>query len=110
MHQTRRHAFKHFVSLLAASIGLCACGGNASSGMPSARVPINTATGWSDSPFISRDGQRLYFMYSRYDFGPWILSGGTVLPQATGPDRPGLHKVTAGNPFDESDIYMATRN
>lgn len=48
-------------------------------------------------------------MYSRYDFGPWILSGGTVAPVATGPDRPGLHKSSA-NPFDESDIYMSTRN
>lgn len=91
---------------------LSACGGSGGFSPPTAaaqRVPINTATGWSDSPFISRDGQRLYFMYSRYDFGPWILSGGLVAPSATGPDRPGLHK-TSGNPFDESDIYMATKN
>lgn len=74
-----------------------------------AHIPINTGTGWSDSPFISRDGQRLYFMYSRYNFGPWIMSGGTVQPQATGPARPGLHESTT-NPFDESDIYMATKN
>ncbi len=84
------------------------CGGSTSS-PPATRVPINTATGWSDSPFISRDGQRLYFMYSRYDFGPWILSGGTVEPQATGPDRPGLHKSMV-NAFDESDIYVSTKN
>ncbi len=88
---------------------LAACGGNSGTGGPASapRVPINTA-GWSDSPFISRDGQRLYFMYSRYDFGPWILSGGTTMPQAVGPDRPGLHKSSA-NPFDESDLYVATR-
>ncbi len=30
------------------------------------------------------------------------------MPKATGPDRPGLHKSTS-NPFDESDIYMSTR-
>ncbi|MET0336035.1 MAG: hypothetical protein ABW190_17360 [Rhizobacter sp.] len=105
------HTFKPLVALLIGCIGVISgCGGNAGSGgAPSTRVPINTATGWSDSPFISRDGQRLYFTYSRYNFGPWILSGGTVMPQATGPDRPGLRK-SAVNPFDESDIYMATRN
>lgn len=72
------------------------------------KIPINTA-GWSDSPFISRDGQRLYFMYSRYDFGPWIKSGGTQMPVLAGPDRPGLNKNEI-NPFDESDIYVATKN
>jgi len=84
--------------------------GSGKSGQPPAKahVPINTATGWSDSPFISGDGQRLYFMYSRYDFGPWIISGGTQPPVLSGPDRPGLHHST--QPFDESDIYVATRN
>jgi len=82
------------------------CGG--SSSVPDfTHIPINTGTGWSDSPFISRDGQRLYFMYSRYDFGPWILSGGADTPVISGPDRPGLHK--SAQPFDESDIYMATK-
>jgi hypothetical protein len=47
-------------------------------------------------------------MYSRYDFGPWIVSGGTTTPVLSGPDRPGLHH--SANPWDESDIYMATRN
>lgn len=68
---------------------------------------INSA-GWSDSPFISRDGQRLYFMYSRYDFAPWILGGSYGSIQIKGPDRPGLQK--SSNPFDESDIYMSTKN
>ena len=83
----------------------CSSGGGTT---PASRIPINTATGWSDSPSISRDGQRLYFMYSRYDFGPWIISGGTTPPVLSGPDRPGLHHSV--NPWDESDIYMATRN
>ena len=83
----------------------CSSGGGST---PAVRIPINTATGWSDSPSISRDGQRLYFMYSRYDFGPWIISGGATLPVPSGPDRPGLHH--SANPWDESDIYMATRN
>src|SRR5687768_13395229 len=48
-------------------------------------VGINTAGGWSDSPFISGDGQRLYFMYSRYNFAPWILSGGAQQPVLAGP-------------------------
>jgi hypothetical protein len=110
MPSAHTHSLTRFIALLAASLGLASCGGNAGGSAAPTRVPINTATGWSDSPFISRDGQRLYFMYSRYNFGPWILSGGTVMPQATGPDRPGLRKQTTGNPFDESDIYMATRN
>lgn len=69
---------------------------------------INSA-GWSDSPFISRDGNRLYFMYSRYDFAPWLLGGGLGTIQVKGPDRPGLQKNET-NPFDESDIYMSTKN
>ncbi len=75
---------------------------------PAESKKINTDKGWSDSPFISRDGQRLYFMYSRWDFAPWIKSGGTILPQLTGPDRPGLRKNII-NPFDESDIYVAEK-
>ncbi len=31
------------------------------------------------------------------------------MPVASGPDRPGLNKSST-NPFDESDIYMATKN
>lgn len=71
------------------------------------RVGINTSTGWSDSPSISGDGQRLYFMYSRYNFAPYILSGGAQAPALSGPDRPGLHH--SSQPWDESDIYVATR-
>lgn len=93
--------------LLAVFLSLNNCGGSISTPLPT-RIPINTGTGWSDSPFISRDGQRLYFMYSRYNFAPWILSNGTNMPVVSGPDRPGLHKST--QPFDESDIYMATKN
>lgn len=74
---------------------------------PRAPVGINTTAGWSVSPSISRDGQRLYFNYSRYDFGTWIKSQGTILPKATGPDRPNLRKSMT-NPFEETDIYMST--
>lgn len=77
-------------------------------GEPSAASKVNSA-GWSDSPFISRDGQRLYFMYSRWDFAPWIHSGGSSTPALAGPDRPGLHKDNT-NPWSESDIYMSTRS
>ena len=85
---------------------LASCkGGN--SDAPSG-LPINTEAGLSDSPFISGDGQRLYFTYSRYDFGQWFLSGGAQPPLLSGPDRQGLHH--SSNPFDESDIYVATRN
>jgi len=93
---------------LALPLVLGSCKGGSSSSSSSARIPINTAAGWSDSPFISGDGQRLYFMYSRYDFGPWFISGGAQPPVPSGPDRAGLHH--SANPFDESDIYVATRN
>lgn len=71
---------------------------------PAVETKINTA-GWADSPFVSGDGQRLYFMYSRWNFFPFFLGGA---PELRGPDRPGLHKDTL-NPFDESDIYVTTR-
>lgn len=89
----------------------CTIGGPSASSTNTAAgssVGINTRGGWSDSPFISRDGNRLYFMYSRYNFAPWMKSGGATMPVASGPDRPGLHK-SATNPWDESDIYVATR-
>ncbi|MEO8331639.1 MAG: hypothetical protein ABI479_04345 [Gallionella sp.] len=95
--------------ILALAVLQCSCGGSQNPAQTmTTHVPINTGTGWTDSPFISSDGQRLYFMYSRYNFAPWILSGGTVMPLATGPDRPGLHH--SSQPFDESDIYVAIKN
>jgi hypothetical protein len=107
-------AFDIPLGALAITVSLNACGGGgggdsgAPPPAPGPRVGINTAGGWSDSPFISGDGQRLYFMYSRYDFGPFILSGGASAPVLSGPDRPGLHHST--QPFDESDVYVATKN
>src|SRR5437773_4604697 len=51
-------------------LGSCKGGSDASS----SGIPINTATGLSDSPFISGDGQRLYFTYSRYDYVKlWVV-------------------------------------
>lgn len=70
---------------------------------PFVETKINTA-GWADSPYISRDGQRLYFMYSRWNFFPFFLGGA---PDLRGPDRPGLHHDA--NPWEESDVYVATR-
>lgn len=71
-----------------------------------AAVPINTP-GWSDSPFISRDGQRLYFSYSRWNMIPALLGD---KPQATGPERPGLNMTNDPEQAAyESDLYVATR-
>lgn len=71
-----------------------------------AAVPINTP-GWSDSPFISRDGQRLYFSYSRWNMIPVLLGD---KPQATGPERPGLNMTNDPEQAAfESDLYVATR-
>ncbi len=102
----RNSCFCRCLALVIAAGLFSACSSGSSN--PPTRIPINTGTGWSDSPHISHDGKRLYFMYSRYNFGPWIISGGTTTPVIAGPDRPGLHH--SANPFDESDIYMATRN
>jgi hypothetical protein len=99
---------KLIFSLLSVLLITLSCNSKKSSNNTSTRIGINT-DGWSDSPFISRDGQRLYFMYSRWDFAPWIASGGISMPTLSGPDRPGLHHNNI-HPFDESDIYMATRN
>ncbi len=69
-------------------------------------VPINT-DGWADSPFISRDGQRLYFTYSRWNLFPLFTN---ETPKLRGPDRQGLHHVDdVKNAVDESDMYVATR-
>ncbi len=67
---------------------------------------INTV-GWSDSPYITPDGQTLYFMYTPYNFMPWILRGES--PERRGPDRPGHHPDTTGNPFGDSDLYVSHR-
>ena len=46
-------------------VSLGGCGGSSSSVSATALgIGINTATGWSDSPFISGDGKRLYFTSS----------------------------------------------
>lgn len=66
---------------------------------------INTA-GWADSPFISLDGKLLYFTYTPWSLGPVFLQQGS--PLKSGPDRPG-HRNNS-NPWEDSDIYMATRN
>lgn len=64
---------------------------------------INT-TGWEDSPFVSLDGSRLLFMYNPWSFWPVHLGG---QPVYVGPDRPG--HVSDPNPWDDSNVYLATR-
>jgi hypothetical protein len=88
---------------------LCLCGLimlSPAPGFAAEPVPINTA-GWSDSPFISRDGQRLYFSYSRWNLFSLYLDQKAKL---TGPDRPGLaHVEKAEDYFHESTLYVAER-
>lgn len=55
--------------------------------------------GLVDSPFVSRDGQRMYFQYSRYNGFTHVLDG---------PMRPGHN--TSANWFDDVDLYRAHRN
>lgn len=66
---------------------------------------INTL-GWVDSPQISHDGRRLYFMYSRYDFAPLLIDGaGLEALGITGSAR-GWH-VAIPHPSYDADVYCA---
>lgn len=66
---------------------------------------LNTA-GWIDSPFVSRDGKRLYFWYSRYNFWPMLLGKGD--PVFRGPVRPGWPGT--GSYYTDGQVFYATRN
>jgi hypothetical protein len=69
-------------------------------------LKINSS-GWVDSPWISGDGMRMYFMYSRYNFLPTVLDPGK-LPRLEGPMRKG-HIAVDSNPYHDSDIYMSMK-
>ncbi len=71
---------------------------------PSGEPRINIL-GWTDSPYITPDGQSLYFMYSRYNFYP-IFTGGQPILQV--PEKAGHHNNDT-NPWDDSDLYVAHR-
>jgi hypothetical protein len=66
---------------------------------------INTETGWQDSPYISLDGERLYFTYTRFNFGPFFKGG---LPVLSGPMRPGHHSNP--NAWQDTDNYVVGRD
>lgn len=63
--------------------------------------------GWVDSPMISPSGLTLWFMYSRYNFFPFIKSG--AHPRLEGPARIGHHNNDL-NPWADADIYFSRRN
>lgn len=67
---------------------------------------INTA-GWTDSPFLTPDGRYLYFMYTPYNFFPWLLQTGEI--EKRGPDRAGHHPHPLGIPWGDSDVYRVER-
>lgn len=85
--------------------GLAAAGQSAFSFGTSAEA-VNTI-GYEDSPFLSPDGQRLYFMYAPWSTWP-VLFGGE--PRRQGPDRPGHHTNPDNNAFEDSDLYVSVRN
>lgn len=66
---------------------------------------INTY-GWEDSPYITPDDKKLYFMYTPSNFFPIFMSKGA--PIVVGPDRFGHHSNQ--NPWDDSDIYESIHN
>lgn len=66
---------------------------------------INTL-GWVDSPQISHDGRRLYFMYSRYDFAPLLIDGASLTDlSAVGGER--SWHVAIPHPSYDGDVYCA---
>lgn len=69
---------------------------------------INTNRGWPDSPWIHPNGTEFWFMYSRYNYYPWIFSGGVDDPVFNGGIRPG-HHVNDSNPWADSDIYYSVK-
>src|SRR5258708_4538515 len=90
------------------SVALLVLLGSCKNGNPdaSSRIPINTAAGWSDSPFISGDGQRPYFTYSSSDFGPGYITLRTRPPVLSGPDSAGPDHNP--KPFADIALYGAT--
>ncbi len=66
---------------------------------------INTV-GYEDSPYLSPDGRQFYFMYTPWQ--TWPMFNGQP-PMLIGPERPGHHPAPDSNPFEDSDIYVATR-
>lgn len=57
--------------------------------------PVNVSGGWTDSVFVTRNGRRLLYGYSRYDFWAFYLSVSTptvagVQFVPSGPFRPGM--------------------
>ncbi len=67
---------------------------------------VNTR-GWEDSPFLSADGTRLYFMYTPWQ--TWPVFFGRP-PYLAGPERRGHHVNPDRNPWEDSDIYVSTRH
>ena len=64
---------------------------------------INTI-GYEDSPFLSADGEHLYFMYTPYTMWPAFFGKSPIL---VGPERVG-HHINRLNPWEDSDIYVST--
>lgn len=73
---------------------------------PGDEVKINTL-GWTDSPYVTPDGKHLYFMYTPFNFMPWLLRDEP--PTHLGPNRPGHHANPDGNPWGDSDLYVSER-
>lgn len=66
---------------------------------------INTR-GWEDSPYVTPDDQKLYFMYTPWNFFPTFK--GEKFPVKAGPDRPGHHHNAS--PWEDADLYVSTKN
>ena len=89
------------------------CGGTQKANKPTAwwnegqdSRKINTA-GWEDSPYLTPNGKKLYFMYTPYNFFPMFLGGE---PQKVGPDRSGHVNSYNKNPWLDADTYVCERN
>ncbi|MBL0349785.1 MAG: hypothetical protein IPP68_05355 [Elusimicrobia bacterium] len=57
--------------------------------------PVNVDGGWTDSVMVTRNGRRLFYGYTRYDFWQFYFSLSTPTPAGvqyipSGPQRPGM--------------------
>lgn len=103
-----RTRFSAAVAVCAACIGLSASdaqGPITSAAIDNTAAAVNTR-GWEDSPFLTADGSRLYFMYTPWQVWPQFFGRP---PYVAGPERMGHHVNADRNPWEDSDVYVSER-
>jgi hypothetical protein len=99
-----RFAIAHCLAFACTAL-LADARGGVSSPIDNSAASLNTR-GWEDSPFLSGDGTRLYFMYTPWQTWP-VFFGRS--PYLAGPERRAHHVNRDRNPWEDSDIYVSER-